>query len=209
MNKHALAYVRSLDIADETARRVFLLLAARTDASPPPYAPEEAPIIMGLELRDADIPALAQEAGLHAEGFREQLRQLKQHVRMDVLEHADGIWEIVYGPSYTRAPKPRPAEPDLSRGGPHPYWAPGWEKYSTWGYESDPSGQTHLYAQLIANQDGPDAEPRIWITPPSHVVHDVDGLAEAIAAALAPYEPVAVPAVLVKRWLTVPPVSWG
>lgn len=138
-----------------------------------------------------------------------KLRRLKQHVRMDVLEHADGVWEIVYGPSYTRTPKPRPAEPDLSRGGPHPYWAPGWVKYSTWGYDSDPSGQTHLHAQLIANQDGPDAEPRILITPPSHVIHDIDGLAEAIAAAIAPYQPVTVPTVLVKQRLSVPPVSWG
>ncbi|NJP53557.1 hypothetical protein HCJ93_26700 [Streptomyces sp. SBST2-5] len=128
---------------------------------------------------------------------------------MDVLEHTDSVWEIVYGPSYTRAPQPRPAEPDLTRGGPHPFWAPGWEKHSTWGYESEPSGQTHLYAQLIPNQDGPDAEPRIWITPPRHVVQNVDELADAIAAAIAPYEPVAPPAVVVKRWLTVRPMSWG
>lgn len=208
VNRHAVAYVRGLTIADETARRVFLLLAERTDAPGDPYRPEDVPEIMGLELRDLDVPALAERAGLGAEEFREHLRGLKQHVRMDVLEHTDGVWEIVYGPSYTRPPKPRQAEPDLTRGGPHPFWAPGWEKYSTWGYENDPSGQTYLYAQLIPNQDGADADPRIWITPPQRLVRDVDELAAVIAEAIAPYEPVAPPAVVVKRWLTTQPVSW-
>ncbi|MET9956319.1 hypothetical protein ABZ135_32895 [Streptomyces sp. NPDC006339] len=209
MNKHALAYVRRLDIADATARRVFLLLAERTDAPGDRYRPEDVPEIMGLELQDADIPALAQRAGLDAEGFREQLRGLKQHVRMDVLEHSDGVWEIVYGPSYTRPPKPRPTAPDLTRGGPHPFWLPGWEKYSTWGYDSDPSGQTHLYAQLIPNQDGPDAAPRVWITPPAQVARDLDELAAAVAEGLNPYMLVRLPVSEVKRWLTKPPGSWG
>ncbi|MFE0764188.1 hypothetical protein [Streptomyces smyrnaeus] len=61
---------------------------------------------------------------------------------------------------------------------------------------------------MIANQDGPDAQPRVQLTPPRYVVHDVDGLADAIAAAIAPFEPIAPPAVVVKRWLTVRPVSW-
>ncbi|MFI8793910.1 hypothetical protein [Streptomyces sp. NPDC055105] len=206
-NRHAIAYVRGLGIEDETARRVFLVLAERTDAPGGQYRPDDVPEIMGLELRDSDIPALAQRSGLSAEEFREQLRRLKQHVRMDVLEHPDGVWEIIYGASYTRPPKPKPAKPDLTRGGPHPFWMPGWEKFSTWGYDSDPSGQVHLYAQLIPNRDGPDADPRVWITPPSHLVFSIDELAEAISAAIAPYGPVAPPAELIKHWLTVPPLS--
>ncbi|MFD3683109.1 hypothetical protein [Streptomyces sp. NPDC058613] len=75
---------------------------------------------------------------------------------------------------------------------------------SIWGYEE---GLGHLYAQLFANQDDPDAEPRIWITPPSYLVRDVDELAGAIAEALTPYVSVPVPAVLVKSWLTTPPLS--
>ncbi|WP_394426323.1 hypothetical protein [Streptomyces sp. SGAir0957] len=206
MSRHATAYVRGLEIADETARTVFLLLAERTIAQGDRHRPEVIPEIMGLELQDHNIPALAEQTGLVPEDFRQQLRELKKHVRMDVLEHTDGVWEIVYGPSYTRPPTPRPAQPDLTRGGPHPFWLPGWEKYSTWGYEQSADGP-FLYAQLIPNQDGPDAEPRIWITPPGHVVRTVDELAEAIATALVPYQPVLMPASLIKTWLTTPPLS--
>jgi hypothetical protein len=207
MSRHAIVYVNSLSVTDATARAVLLLLAEHTAEPRDPYRPEDVPDIMGLNLHDSDIVALATRTGLDPEAFRQQLRGLKQHVKMDVLEHTDGLWEIVYGPSYTRPPKPRPAEPDLTQGGPHPFWLPGWEKYSTWGYEQDPGGHQHLYAQLIPNQDGPDAEPRIWITPPRHTVQSVDELAEAIAEAIAPYEPVRMPAVLIKRWLTRPPLS--
>ncbi|MFE7709229.1 hypothetical protein ACFU6I_26290 [Streptomyces sp. NPDC057486] len=141
------------------------------------------------------------------DAFRQQLRRLQQHVKMDVLEHSDGLWEIVYGPSYTRPPKPRPAKPDLTQGGPHPFWLPGWERYSTWGYEQGPDGHQQLYAQLILNEDGADAEPRIWITPPRHTVQTIDELAEAIAEALGSYGPVPPPTAEVKRWLTAPPLS--
>ncbi|MEU6350154.1 hypothetical protein ABZ896_12585 [Streptomyces sp. NPDC047072] len=207
MSRHATAYVNSLGISDATARTVLLLLAERTDAPGDPRRPEDVPDIMGLDLQASDVPALAALAGLDPEEFRRQLRGLKQHVKMDVLEHTDGVWEIVYGPSYTRPPRPRLAEPDLTQGGPHPFWLPGWEKYSTWGYEQGPGGHQHLYAQLIPNQDGPDAQPRIWITPPRHTVQSVDELAEAIAEALVPYQPVRMPGVLIKTWLTRPPLS--
>ncbi|WP_051753739.1 hypothetical protein [Streptomyces achromogenes] len=207
MSRHATAYVHSLGIADETARRVLVVLAERTHAPGDPYRPEDVPEVMGLHLQDSDISALAAQAVLDPDAFRQQLRGLKEHARMDVLEHTDGSWEIVYGPSYTRAATPRPATPDLTRGGPHPFWLPGWEKYSTWGYEQGPGGHQHLYAQLILNQDGADAEPRIWITPPRHTAASFDELAEAIAAALAPYGPVPVPAAEVEMWLTAPPLS--
>ncbi|MDQ0834515.1 hypothetical protein QFZ66_001778 [Streptomyces sp. B4I13] len=70
-----------------------------------------------------------------------------------------------------------------------------------------PRRTRHLYAQLIPNQDGPDAEPQIWITPPRHAVRTVDELADVVAAAIAPYEPVQRPGVLIKTWLTRPPLS--
>ncbi|MET9607423.1 hypothetical protein ABZZ17_20510 [Streptomyces sp. NPDC006512] len=195
MSQHAIAYVHSQNITDETARRVFLAVAERSKGEGD---------ILGLNLWDADIPALAPRAGLTADEFRRQLRSLKQHVRMDVREHSDGLWEIVYGPSYTRPAKPKPAKPDLTRGGPHPFWMPGWDQQSIWGYEE---GLGHLYAQLYANQDDPDAEPRIWITPPSYIVRDIDELAAAIAQTLIRYVPVRVPAEVIKSWLTTPPLS--
>jgi hypothetical protein len=37
--------------------------------------------------------------GIDAEEFRRLLRLLKTTVAMDVLEHKDGVWEIVYGPT--------------------------------------------------------------------------------------------------------------
>ncbi|MET9736077.1 hypothetical protein ABZZ79_37280 [Streptomyces sp. NPDC006458] len=117
MNRHAIAYVNSLGITDAIVRAVLQLLAERTDAPGDHRRPEDIPDIMGLHLQDSDVPALAVRAGLDPQEFRQQLRALKQHVKMDVLEHSDGLWEIVYGPSYTRPPKPRPAEPDLTRGG--------------------------------------------------------------------------------------------
>ncbi|MFG2712838.1 hypothetical protein ACGFX2_20115 [Streptomyces goshikiensis] len=205
MSRHATAYVRSLGITDGTALTVLTLLAALTHAPGDPHRPEDIPEVMGLYLQDSDIPDLAAQAGLAPEAFRRQLRGLRQHVKMDVLEHADGVWEIVYGPSYTRRPEPRPARPDLTRGGPHPFWLPGWDHYSTWGYEQGPGGHQHLYAQLLLNQDGPDAEPRIWITPPQYTVRTLDELAGAIARALGPHQPVPMPASLIRTFLTSPP----
>jgi hypothetical protein len=204
VSKNAIAYVHSRNIADEKARRVFLALAEHTKAEGASSRPEGVADSFGLELWDTEIPAIAGRTGLDVEQFRRQLRELKRHVRMDILEHSDGLWEIVYGPSYTEPARPRLAAPDLMRGGPHPFWMPGWEQYSTWGYEE---GLGHLYAQLIPNQDGPDAEPRAWITPPRYVVRDVDELAAAIAEALTPYVPVPLFAELVKSWLTTAPLS--
>ncbi|WP_329321641.1 hypothetical protein [Streptomyces sp. NBC_01262] len=203
MSRQAVAYAQRIRIADERAQRVFLLLAERTPALGDPRDGE--PPVMGLELPDADIPALAARAGIDAAEFRRLLRVLKQTVPMDVLEHADGVWEIVYGPSYTDRKKPAPgsgASREASDGAPQAFWMPGWDHYSTWGYED---GLGHLYAQIIHNQDGPDAEPRIWITPPQYLVRTVDELAQAIADAIAPYAPVPPPAAVIKMWLSAPP----
>ncbi|WP_327378950.1 hypothetical protein OG393_34170 (plasmid) [Streptomyces sp. NBC_01216] len=79
MSRHATAYVCGLEIADETARTVFLLLAERTIAQGDRHHPEEIPETMGLELQDHDIPALAEQTGLVPEDFRQQLRELKKH----------------------------------------------------------------------------------------------------------------------------------
>jgi hypothetical protein len=207
VSRQAVAYVERLSITDRDAKRMFLLLAKRTTTRADPYRPEDIPDVMGLELSDANIHELAAHTGTSAEEFRQQLRGLKQHVRMDVLEHPDGVWEIVYGPMYERLSVPRPPEPDLTQGGPHPFWMPGWEKFSTWGYETGPGGHRHLYAQLNLNIDGPDAQPRIWIAPPRYVVQSIDELADAIAKAIAPYGPVPPPASEIKRWLTRPPQS--
>lgn len=91
--------MNSRDIADETARRVFLAVAEESKGEGD---------ILGLNLWDAAIPVLAERAGLTAE-FRHQLRALKQHVRMDVLEHSDGL-----GRSSTARRPPGP--PNRSRG---------------------------------------------------------------------------------------------
>ncbi|MFD9405928.1 hypothetical protein ACFWBN_02730 [Streptomyces sp. NPDC059989] len=201
--------MRSRDITDETARKVFLLLAELTHAPGDPYRPQDVPEVMGLELLDADVPELARRVGIAPEEFRSRLRALRELVRMDVLEHvADGVWEIVYGPLYGDAPAARVPKPDLTRGGPHAFRMPGWEQFSTWGYESGPHGETNLYAQLIANQDGAHADPRIWITPPRYLVRDIEELATVIAVALVPYVPVPPPASLIKSWLTEPPRSF-
>lgn len=80
-------------IADDRAKRVFLLLAERTSALGDPK--DEDPPVMGLELHDADIPDLAARTGIDAAEFRRLLRVLKESIPMDVLEHTDGVWEIV------------------------------------------------------------------------------------------------------------------
>lgn len=110
MGERAVAYVRSLGISDEQAERVFLLLAQRTQYDDPKDS-RDTP--MGILLNAVDVPRFAAHLGLLSEEFCQQLRGLKQLVRMDVLEHRDGSWEIVYGPSYTdhapRAPARRPS----------------------------------------------------------------------------------------------------
>ncbi|KQV11993.1 hypothetical protein ASE03_28605 [Kitasatospora sp. Root187] len=157
---------------------------------------------MGLNLRDSDVPALAAHLRITPEEFRLQLRLLRDTINMDVLEHAaDGLWEIIYGPSYTN-PVPaarRATSPGAPAGPIEDFSMPGWDKYSTWGWEERLG---HLYAQIIHNSDDRDAEPRIWITPPRHVLRTVDELAEAIAVAIAPYEAVPPPASVIKMWLT-------
>jgi hypothetical protein len=204
MSKQAVTYVRRLGITDQRAEQVFLLLAERTKIMSEPWG-ADLPEVMGLEVGPADIPVLAAQIGLDPEGFRAQLRSLKQHVRMDVLEHDDGVWEIVYGPSYTDRQLPAPPPPVIAEGNIgrlNAFSVPGWDHFSTWGYE-DHLG--HYYAQLYHNSDDRDAAPRIWITPPKYVVRTLDELAQAIADALAPYERVPMPAVVVKMYLTKPP----
>ena len=106
MSERAIAYVRERNLVDPDAARVLLLLAGRTDALSieDPWSP------MGLLLSDCDIPAVAATLNLGADRFRDVLRQLRDIVPMDVLEHRDGTWEIVYGPSYTSSPQPRLAQ---------------------------------------------------------------------------------------------------
>jgi hypothetical protein len=196
VSRQAVQYVQSRRLADSDAERVFTVLAERTapTSDDPPYA-------MGLELGDADIPDVAAGLGIDAEEFRRLLRVLKSAVPMDVLEHSDGVWEIVYGPAYTD-PKPKTVKRAVvDENNPPAIWGfsmPGWERFSTWGSEE---GLGHLYAQLYQDGDNRDAQPRIWITPPRYVVTTLDGLAAAIAEAIAPYEAVPPPPAVIKMWL--------
>lgn len=195
--KQAVAYVQGLHLPDPDAERVFLLLVERTRTS---SWDGEQPPVMGLELREADIPYFAASAGIDAPQFRRLLRAMKITIPMDVLEHRDGVWEIVYGPSYTNR-KNKAAAPtsgDAPIGGIQPFTMPGWDRFSTWGYEE---GLGHFYAQLYRNSDDRDAAPRIWITPPAYVVATVDELAETIATAIAPYEPMYLTASVISKWL--------
>jgi hypothetical protein len=98
VSKQAVEYVQGLHFVDPKAGLVFLLLAERTRTS---SWDGEQPPLMGLELRDGDIPDLAASAGIDAPEFRRLLCALKITVPMDVLEHRDGVLGIVYGPSYT------------------------------------------------------------------------------------------------------------
>lgn len=198
MSRDAIEYVRERNLADPEAARVFLLLAERTQTGSdlggnPRYA-------MGLELRDAEIPALAAQIGVEPEQFRRLLRQLKSTVPMDVLEHDDGVWEIVYGTAHTD-PKPKPRvkfdEADIPEI--KAFEFPGWEHYSTWGAEA---GLGHLHAQLYHNTDDRDAKPRIWITPPRYVVRTIDELAAAIAKEIAPYQQIPPPPEVIRMFLT-------
>jgi hypothetical protein len=127
---------------------------------------------------------------LGANRFRDVLRKLRDIVPMDVLEHQDGTWEIVYGPSYTSPLPPRPVKEAI--GGRNIFGLPGWERYSTWGLDT-PLGRAddaYLYAQLYRNTDDPNSRPRIWITPPRYILTTLDQLAEAASIEIAPHEPV-------------------
>jgi hypothetical protein len=198
MSRRAVNYVRGRQLTDPDAARVFLLIAERTTDSGFDY--DDSP--MGLLLTDADIPGLAHGLGMGADRFRSLLRELRGMVPMDVLEHRDGTWEIVYGPGYTN-PGPRPA-PDGDEIGPsNMFTMPGWEHYSTWGLDK-PHGRAdlgYLYAQLYHNSDDRDAQPRIWITPPRYVLTTLDQRAKAIANEMAPYEPIPIPHALIRTWL--------
>ncbi|MEV8323529.1 hypothetical protein [Kitasatospora sp. NPDC056731] len=204
MSDQAIKYVHQLAVADPLSKRVLLVLAQHTEPTTSMWG-HEIPEIMGLDITETDLPTLAAQAGFAAEEFRQQLRQLKQHVKMDVLEHSDGTWEIVYGPSYTDkySPIPQPVTEE-NVGGLHDFAMPGWEYYSTWGWEE---GLGHFYAQIIHNSDDRDATPRIWITPPRYVVRTIDELAQVIADEIAPYEPIRVPASVIKMYMTKPPLS--
>jgi hypothetical protein len=199
MNKRAIAYVRSRRVADPDAAKVFMLLAERTQASS--FEDELDP--MGLLLSDTDVPGLASELGINAHRFRNALRRLRDLVPMDVLEHPDGDWEIVYGPSYS-GPSPVPAGYGETIGPRNIFAMPGWENRSIWGRD-EPLGlaeHAYLYAQLYRNTDSFDGAPCIWITPPRYVLATLDQLAEAIATEIAQYEPFSLPsAALIKGWM--------
>ena len=202
MSRRAVAYVQERRLADPDAARVFMVLAKRTAASR--FDDDDSP--MGLLLTDADIPGLAAGLGIDAERFRSLLRDLRNLVPMDVLEHRDGTWEIVYGPLYTNSrkpPEPRPAKDGDGIGPVNPFTMPGWENYSTWGLDK-PNGRAdlgYLYAQLYLNTDDPDARPRVWITPPKYAPATLDQLAQAIASEIAPYSPVQTPPSVIRIWL--------
>ncbi|MEV3925889.1 hypothetical protein [Actinomadura coerulea] len=66
MSARAVAYVQSLNLPECQAARVFHLLAELTQSSS--FDDEDTP--MGLQLLDADIPNLAPQLGIDAEGFR-------------------------------------------------------------------------------------------------------------------------------------------
>lgn len=58
---------------------------------------------------------------------------------------------------------------------------PGWGRYSTWGYEHG----TDYWAQLYRNTDDRDGEPRIWITPASHLISSFGVLVQVITTRVA------------------------
>lgn len=199
MSSRAIAYVQSRQLGDSDVVRVFLALAERTQSS----AYEDSP--MGLELHDGEIPDLAAGLGIGADRFREILRQLRVLVPMDVLEHSDGVWEIVYGPRYTDPPPPRPARNGDTIGPNNMFTMPGWDRFSRWGLDTplDIASHSYLFAQLYLNSDDPDATPRVWITPPTYVPTTIEQLAEAIAAGIAPYDPLGTPPELIRTWLVI------
>jgi hypothetical protein len=116
---------------------------------------------------------------------------------MDALEHTDGVWEIVYGPVIQPSSEAATSQAGSDARRPAPALAAGLGEVQHLGLRARPRStptSVRLYAQLILNQDGANTEPRIWITPPRQTVQTVDELAEAIAEALAPYQPVRMPA---------------
>jgi hypothetical protein len=147
VSRQAVAHVQGRNLADPVAARVFLTLAEHT--APSGHPNDDGP--MGVLLNDADVPALAAGLGIDADRFRSLLRELRDLVPMDVLEHSDGTWEIVYGPPYTsppEPPQPRPAEAGDEIGPVNPFTMPRWESYSTWGLDK-PLGRadlSYLYA---------------------------------------------------------------
>jgi len=205
MSNRAVAYVHGRRLAEPDAARVFLVLAERT--APSGFDDDDSP--MGLLLNDADIPGLAAALGIHADRFRSLLRELRDLVPMDVLEHRDGTWEIVYGPSYTnprKPPEPTPAQDGDDIGPVNPFTMPGWENYSTWGLDQTPRPSKSWLSvrELYLNTDDPGARPRIWITPPRYTPATLDQLAQAIASEIAPYSPVQMPPSMIRIWLA----SW-
>ncbi len=63
-----------------------------------------------------------------------------------------------------------------------PLGVPGWENFSTWGYDS---GTGSFYAQLTHNSSSDDNGPDVWITAGTGpVVASADALAELIAQAV-------------------------
>ncbi|MFI8992149.1 hypothetical protein ACIG63_45690 [Streptomyces antimycoticus] len=65
-------------------------------------------------------------------------------------------------PSQPPTPTGPVPEPDMpQRDSVKPLWLPGWEAYSTWGYDT---GTGSYYAQLYRDEDDRDAKPRHWIS---------------------------------------------
>lgn len=55
---------------------------------------------------------------------------------------------------------PVPEPESEQRDGVNPLWLPGWESYSTWGWDS---GVRSWYAQLYRDSDDRDGPPRVWL----------------------------------------------
>lgn len=199
MSRRAIDYVQSITISDPQSQRVLLALADRTRPSQFDQEPDP---ILGLILHDSEIAQLADSIGIGEDAFRRILRELRDTVPMDVLEHSDGQWEIVYGPPYTNPTSATSTVDTITEANVqnvHSFNMPGWENYSTWGYDT---GLACLYAQLYLNQDDRDGRPRIWITPPQHVIIRINELAEVIATEIASFGPVSPPTEVVLFYLT-------
>lgn len=199
----AMDYMRSLrHVTDPVTQRILLLLARLTRS---PFLGEESPIL-GVDIQDTDVPGLARRAATDEATFRSVLRSLRDRIPMDVLEHSNGLWEIVYGPQYTDRNLQKPRRESITDAtviGIHSFNMPGWDHYSTWGYDE---GAGYMYAQLYRNHDSQDERPTIWITPTTgYSLSTIDQLARAIAFEIAPFEAVSPPASIIKDWLTKQP----
>lgn len=196
----SIKYMRSLQhVTDPVTRRILFLLARLTRS---PFLGKDSPIL-GVDIQDTDILGLARRAATTDDTFRSVLRSLRDSIPMDVLEHPNGLWEIVYGPQYTdpklQKPLPKPVTDATVRGS-HSFNMPGWDHYSTWGYDE---GDGYMYAQLYRNHDNRDERPTIWITPTTgYSLSTIDQLAEAIAFEIAPFEAVPPAFIIIKNWLT-------